>query len=44
MGGYILNETSHLLSPQDVFSIRVSTRHRHKDIQFKEMKAVHYAI
>ena len=44
MRGYILNETSHLLSPQDVFSIRVSIRHRHKDIQFKEMKAVYHAI
>ena len=44
MGGYILNETSYLLFPQDVFSIRVPTRYRHKDIQFKEMKAVYYAI
>ena len=32
MGGYILNETSHLPSPQDVFSIRVPIRYRHKDI------------
>ena len=41
---YILNETSYLLSPQNVFSIRVSTRYRHKDIQFKEIKVVYYAI
>ena len=44
MGGYILSEPGLYPSPQDVFSIRVATRHRHKDIQFKEMKAVHHAI
>ena len=44
MGGYILNQPGLPPSPQDVFSIRVPTRHRRKDIQFKEMKAVHYAI
>ena len=28
----------------DVFSTRVATRHIHKDIQFKEMQAVNYAL
>ena len=44
MGGYILNEPSLRPSLQDVFSIRVPTRHRRKDIQFKEMKAVQHAV
>ena len=44
MGGYILTQPGLPPSAQDVFSMRVSTRHRRKDIQFKEMKAVHYAI
>ena len=44
MGGYILKQPGLPPSPQDVFSIRVPTRHRRKDIQFKEMKAVHHAI
>ena len=42
MGGYILQ---HLSEPvQEAFSIRLATRHRRKDIQFKEMKAVYEAI
>ena len=44
MGGYILNHPTHLHSVQDVFSIPVATRYRRKDIQFKEMKAILYAI
>ena len=44
MGGYILNQPGLPPSAQDVFSIRVPTRHRRKDIQFKEMKAIYYAI
>jgi hypothetical protein len=46
MGGYILNHVDHLQSIQlkDVFSIRIATRYRSKDIQFKEMKAVHHAM
>ena len=44
MGGYILKQPGLPPSAQDVFSIRVPTRHRCKDIQFKEMKAVHHAI
>ena len=41
-GGYILQ---HLSEPvQEAFSIRIATRHRRKDIQFKEMKAVCHAI
>lgn len=42
MGGYILQ---HLTDPvQEAFSIRIATRHRRKDIQFKEMEAVYHAI
>ena len=42
MGGYILQ---HLSEPvQEAFSIRLATRDRRKDIQFKEMKAVYHAI
>ena len=42
MGGYILQ---HLSEPvQEAFSIRLATRDRRKDIQFKEIKAVHQAI
>lgn len=42
MGGYILQ---HLSDPvQEAFSIRLATRYRRKDIQFKEMKAVCQAI
>ena len=46
MGGYILDDPEHLQSIhlEDVFSINVATRHRSKDIQFKEMKAIHHAI
>lgn len=44
MGGYILKQPHLPPTAQEVFSIRVSTRHRRKDIQFKEMKAVHHAI
>ena len=42
MGGYILQDLSN--SVQEAFSIRLTTRHRRKDIQFKEMKAVYQAI
>ena len=42
MGGYLLED---LTAPvQDVFSTHVPLRHRRKDIQFKEMKAVGHAI
>lgn len=46
MGGYILDHPDQLPSIQleDVFSIRTPTRHRSKDIQFKEMKAVNHAM
>lgn len=46
MGGYILDHPDHIQSIQlkDVFSIKTATRHRSKDIQFKEMKAVHHAM
>lgn len=44
MGGYILERPELLHSVQDVFSIRVPTRHARKDIQFKEMKAVLHAV
>ena len=42
MEGYIQEHTSQ--SVLEAFSIRLATRHRRKDIQFKEMKAVHQAI
>ena len=42
MGGYIQESTSQLI--MEAFSVRVPTRHRRKDIQFKEMKAVQLAI
>ena len=42
MGGYI---REHLSQPVlEAFSVRLATRHRRKDIQFKEMKAVQQAI
>ncbi len=44
MGGYILEHPDLLQSAQDVFSTRVATRDRRKDIQFKEMKAIQHAI
>ena len=44
IGGYILGHPDLLHSVQDVFSERIATRHRHKDIQFKEIKAVHHAV
>lgn len=44
MGGYRLDHPSLLDSVTDVFSIRVPSRHTHKDIQFKEMKAVLHAV
>lgn len=44
MGGYILEHPDLLQSVQEAFSIPMATRHRQKDIQFKEMKAVHHAI
>ena len=42
IGGYILQNLSEPV--QEAFSIRLATRHRRKDIQFKEMKAVHQVI
>ena len=42
IGGYILQQLSEPV--QEAFSIRLSTRQRRKDIQFKEMKAVQVAI
>lgn len=42
MGGYIREHLSQ--PPLEAFSIRMATRHRRKDIQFKEMKAVQHAI
>ena len=42
MGGYIQEDASQ--SILEAFSVRQSTRHRRKDIQFKEMKAVQLAI
>ncbi len=44
MGGYILEHLDLLQSAQDVFSTRVATRDRRKDIQFKEIKAIQHAI
>lgn len=44
MGGYILEHPDLLQSVQEAFSFRIPTRHRRKDIQFKEMKAVLHAI
>ena len=45
-GDYTLPSSDQLNSIrlEDTFSTRVATRHRHKDIQFKEMKAVLHAI
>ena len=42
MGGYIREHASQPV--REAFSIRLATRHRRKDIQFKEMKAVQQAI
>ena len=42
MGGYLLEDCA--LPIQDVFSTRVPPRHLCKDIQFKEMRAVGYAV
>ena len=42
MGGYIRENLSQPVP--EAFSIRLATRHRRKDIQFKEMKAVLHAI
>ena len=46
IGGYILPSPDQIdvIRLEDVFSTRVATRHRHKDIQFKEIKAVLYTI
>ena len=46
MGGYILPSPDQVgsMRTEDVFSTRVPTRHRHKDIQFNETKAVLHAI
>lgn len=42
LGGYMLGQPDEAV--YDVFSTRVATRHIHKDIQFKEMQAVNYAL
>ena len=42
MRGYIQDQASN--AALKAFSIRIPTRYRRKDIQFKEMKAVHQAI
>ena len=42
LGGYILGQPDEAI--YDVFSTRVATRHIRKDIQFKEMQAVNYAL
>ncbi|KAF6238764.1 hypothetical protein HO173_003271 [Letharia columbiana] len=44
MGGYIVELSNLSPSLQDVFSERVPKRELHKDIQFKEMKAVGHAM
>lgn len=46
MGGHISKqaEISTSIPEQDVFSMHVLTRHRHKDIQYKEMRAIGHAI
>ena len=44
LGGYILEDPQLTHTVQEAFSIRVATRHRRKDIQFKEMRAVLHAI
>ena len=44
LDGFILERPDQLHSVQEAFSTRISSRHSHKDIQFKEMKAVLYAI
>ena len=43
-GGYILRHPDLLQHVQDVFSICVPSRHARKDIQFKELTAILYAI
>ena len=44
MGGYLLHDPSQLQNVQYVFSSRFPTRLRAMDIQYKEMKAILYAI
>ena len=46
MRGYILQHPNKLqaIELEDVFSVRTSSRHRTKDIPFKEMNAVLHAI
>ena len=42
LGGYMLEQPG--MAVHNVFSTRVATRHIRKDIQFKEMQAVNYAL
>ena len=44
LGGYILEDLQLTHTVQDVFSVHVAMKHRRKDIQFKEMRAVLHAI
>ena len=44
IGGYILKHSNLLSHVQNVFSTRVTSRHTRKDIQFKEMAVILYAI
>ena len=44
IGGYILAQPDLLQFVQEAFCLPISTRHRHKDIQFKEVKFVYHAI
>ena len=42
LGGYMLERPG--MAVHNIFSTRVATRHIRKDIQFKEMQAVNYAL
>ena len=42
LGGYMLDQPG--TAVHEAFSTRVATRHIRKDIQFKEMQAVNYAL
>ena len=44
LGGFILEDPPILINAQEAFSILLSNRWRSKDIQFKEMMAVLYAL
>ena len=44
LGGFILEDPPILTNAREAFSILLSNRWRSKDIQFKEMMAVLYAL